>query len=109
MKRFFNPIRELQSRFPQRFALPQVLPFSRGISLPSVFMLAFCMSILLGGLFGVGEASATIADVTLFVNTFKTDVVAALVAALAAFIAIGSAAVAIFVAGSILRWFRASV
>jgi hypothetical protein len=108
MKRFFNPIQELQFRFPQRFASVQVLPFSQGTPLFSVVMFALCASVLVGGLLGGGDASA-MPDLTAFIGTFKADLVAVLAAALAAFIAIGSAAVAIFVAGSILRWFRASV
>jgi hypothetical protein len=64
---------------------------------------------LVGTLFLVApEVSATPADVSTAVNSFQTDVVALLKNILTAVIAIGSAAIVIFIANTALRWLRAA-
>lgn len=107
MKRF-NPLQELKSRGLQSFALVKPL-LPQGMSLTNMFMFALCMSVFAGGLFSPVDAFATAADVTTAISTFKVDIASVLSAALGAFIAIGSAAVFIFAAISILKWFRAAI
>lgn len=54
------------------------------------------------------DAFATVADVKTKVDTFQADVVDLLGNILTAVIAIGSAAIVIFIANTALRWLRAA-
>jgi len=108
MKRF-KPLQELQFR---GFCPPSPVkssPLLQGFSLTNMFMFALCVSVFAGGLFGTVDVFAAAAEVTTAIGTFKVDVIGVLTAALGAFIAIGSAAVFIFAAISILKWFRAAI
>ena len=107
MKRF-RPLQELQFRGFQSFALVKSL-LPQGMSLTNMFVFALCMSVFAGGLFGTVDVFASAAELTTSIGTFKVDIIGVLTAALGAFIAIGSAAVFIFAAISILKWFRAAI
>jgi len=106
MKRFFDPIVELKFRFPQRFIPTQALSLPHGLSSQMAFMFALvavfgCM------MFFAPDTFATDLDA---VNTKITEiegkVTAIMQTMLGAVIAIGVAAAAVFIASTIMKWFR---
>ena len=106
MKRFFNPIAELQFRFPQRFIPTQALSLPQGLSSQMVFMFALVAFFGCMMLFAPDTFATTLDDVNAKVTEIQGKVETIMATMLGAVIAIGVAAAAVFIASTIMKWFR---
>jgi len=106
MKRFFDPIAELKFRFPQRFIPTQALSLPHGLSSQMAFVFALVAVFGCMMFFAPDTFAASLDDVNAKVTEIEGKVTAIMQTMLGAVIAIGVAAAAVFIASTIMKWFR---
>jgi hypothetical protein len=111
MKRLFNPIKELRSRFPERFTPKWFVPspsmlLSRETSSLAVFSITFAVLAFVLMVSPDTYATPSFDSIKTALTTLVTDLSAVLTELLKAIITIGIAAAAVFIAANIMKWLR---